>query len=217
MITVIRIAEGKFGMDWQAAAKSHPALALIPLQLQARAEPWELDAGDVLFRVGDPVHAVFAVMHGEIRLIRRDRKGSEVVLQRSRGGFFAEASLGSKAYHCDAVAAETSTLLRFPAQIFREAINDDSGFREGWMAHLAKEVRKLRTQCERLSLHCATDRILHYIESEGTDGCIELTQTRKAWASELGMTHEALYRALRRLQDEGVIEVGGECISIIGY
>jgi CRP/FNR family transcriptional regulator, dissimilatory nitrate respiration regulator len=39
------------------------------------------------------VQSVFSVISGEVRLIRRDRNGSEIVLQRSRGGFFAEASL----------------------------------------------------------------------------------------------------------------------------
>lgn len=203
-------------MEWSAAEKSNPLLALVPPPLRARAELWEPDAGRVLFRVGDTVHAVFAVLEGEIRLVRRDRKGTEVILQRSRGGFFAEASLWSKAYHCDAVTAARSRLLRFPAQAFRDALNDDAAFREAWMAHLGLEVRKLRTQCERLSLHGAADRILHYLESEGVEGSVELNQTRKAWAAELGLTHEALYRALRRLQDSGVIKVLGDSISVVG-
>lgn len=201
-------------MDWSAAEKANPSLALIPPPLRIRAEPWALEAGRVLFRVGDTVHAIFAVLHGEIRLVRRDRNGSEIVLQRSRGGFFAEASLWSEAYHCDAVAAVESALLRFPAQAFRDALNDDGAFREAWMAHLGREVRKLRAQCERLSLHGASDRILHYLEAEGVDGSVELTQTRKAWASELGLTHEALYRALRRLQNGGVIKVVGNNVSV---
>jgi len=216
MITVIHAAEEKPEMDWSAAEKSNPSLALVPPPLRACAEPWELEAGRVLFRVGDTVHAVFAVLEGEIRLLRRDRNGTEVVLQRSRGGFFAEASLWSKAYHCDAVAAAPSRVLRFPAQAFRDALDDDAGFREAWMTHLGREVRKLRTQCERLSLHRATDRILHYLEAEGVEGSVELTQTRKAWAAELGLTHEALYRALRRLQDAGVIKVVGDSISVAG-
>jgi hypothetical protein len=51
-----------------------------------------------------------------------------------------------------------------------------------------------RSQCERLALNSAADRIEHYIESEGRDGRLELKRTRKAWAAELGLTHEALKR-----------------------
>jgi CRP-like cAMP-binding protein len=63
----------------------------------------------------------------------------------------------------------------------------------------------LRSQCERLALRGATDRIEHYIEAEGNNGRLELSRTRKAWAAELGLTHEALYRALARLQRSGRI------------
>lgn len=201
-------------MDWQALTASQPSLAQIPPQLRILAECLEIDAGKTLFRIGDRVHSVFAVIAGEVRLIRRNHNGAEVILQRSRGGFFAEASLGNKAYHCDAVATAKGAALRFPAQPFRAALDEDVGFRDAWMSHLAREVRKLRTQCERLSLHNAADRIIHYIESEGTDGAVTLNQPRKAWAAELGLTHEALYRSLSRLQGDGTLSIDGNQIAI---
>lgn len=201
-------------MDWQAITAAQPALACIPKALRAHAEYWAIDAGQILFRIGDPVYSVFSVISGEVRLIRCGRDGTAVVLQRSRGGFFAEASLGSKVYHCDVLAAEKGAVLRFPAQAFRAALDADAVFRDAWMTHLAREVRKLRAQCERLSLHGAADRILHYIESEGSDGAIALSQSRKAWAAELGLTHEALYRTLRKLQAEGTLDIEGKRIAI---
>lgn len=201
-------------MDWQALTTAQPTLADIPDPLRQRAEPWDLAAGEHLFRIGDAVHAVFTVLEGEVRLIRRDRNGTEVVLQRSRGGFFAEASLNSKAYHCDAIAAERSALLRFPVQAFRLALDGNASFRDAWMTHLAREVRKLRAQCERLSLNSAADRVLHYLESEGSEGSVTLTQTRKAWAAELGLSHEALYRTLKKLQDNAIIHVEGNEITL---
>ncbi|WP_230646797.1 cyclic nucleotide-binding domain-containing protein [Bradyrhizobium sp. Leaf401] len=36
---------------------------------------------------------MFFVLSGEVRLVRRSRSGGEVVLQRTRHGFLAEASL----------------------------------------------------------------------------------------------------------------------------
>ena len=201
-------------MDWQTLIASQPALAQIPPRLRILAEHWETATGETLFRIGDRVHSMLSVISGEVRLIRRDRNGTEVVLQRSRGGFIAEASLDSKAYHCEVTAAEKGAVLRFPAQSFRAALDEDANFRDAWIAHLAREVRKLRAQCERLSLHGAADRILHYLESEGSEGAITLKQSRKAWAAELGLTHEALYRALRRLQADGTLLVEGERIAI---
>jgi len=203
-------------MDWDTLTAAQPALARIPPQLRALALRDEVAAGETLFRVGEPVQNLFVVISGEIRLIRRDRNGTEVVLQRSRGGFVAEASLGSKTYHCDVVAARNGAVLHFPAPAFRAALEQDAHFRDVWMTHLAQEVRKLRAQCERLSLHRAADRIVHYIESEGANGVVVLNQARKAWAAELGLSHEALYRALHRLRADGALDIDGDRIALAG-
>ena len=190
-----------------------PSSGLIPKALRKVATQVTTDSRETLFRIGDPVRHVYLVIDGEARLIRVERHGGEVILQRSRGGFIAEASLDSNAYHCDALTAEPSTLLVFPVVEFRTALEDDPAFRKAWQSHLAKEVRKLRAQCERLSLHTAADRIIHYIESEGNEGVVTLKQSRKSWAAELGLTHEARYRALRRMQDDGTLSIAGNQLT----
>jgi CRP-like cAMP-binding protein len=188
-------------------AHDHPDLAAVPPALRAQAKESRAAAGDTLFRIGSRPRAMLFVLEGEIRLVRRALNGSEIVLQRSTAGFVAEASLESTRYHCDLVTALDSRLLQFPIAAFRDALRDDAGFRDAWMARLTREVRKLRAQCERLSLRSAVERIEHYIESEGMDGRIVLRQTRKAWAAELGITHEALYRALAALVQADRISV----------
>lgn len=201
-------------MSWPALTAEHPELALIPPALRETARLTECPAGKTLFRQGGRPKAMYCVLDGEVRLLRRSRNGAEVILQRSRGGFFAEASLEAKAYHCDAVAAEDARLLAFPLRDFRAALDDDWTFRNAWMALLAREVRRLRARCERLSLHGAEARILHAIESEGAAGTLVLAQSRKAWAAELGLTHEALYRALARLQAAGTLALDGARLTL---
>jgi CRP-like cAMP-binding protein len=200
--------------DWPALAAEHPELAHIPSALRDAARVRALAAGETAFRQGERPKAMYCVLDGEVRLLRRSREGTEVILQRSRGGFFAEASLESKAYHCDAEATAAGRLLAFPIRAFRETLEGDAAFRNAWMAQLAREVRKLRARCERLSLHGAEARILHAIESEGTAGTLVLAQSRKAWAAELGLTHEALYRALARLQAAGTLVLDGARLTL---
>ena len=201
-------------MSWPALAAEHPELASIPPALREAARLNACAAGETVFRQGERPKAMYCVLDGEVRLLRRSRGGAEVVLQRSRGGFFAEASLESKAYHCDAEATAATRLLCFPMKAFREALEGDAAFRNAWMALLAREVRRLRARCERLSLHGAEARILHAIESEGAAGMLELAQSRKAWAAELGLTHEALYRALARLRAAGTLVLDGARLTL---
>ena len=202
-------------MDWQTFIEHQPFLEHVPPGLRKATECRKAVAGEMLFRVGNPVRSLFCVATGEMQLVRHDLRGTKIILQRSRGGFIAEASLGSKAYHCDGVVSETGMLLCFPLAAFRAALEEDAPFRNVWMGLLAREVRKLRAQCERLSLNGAAERVIHYIESEGIHDAITLNQSRKAWASELGLSHEALYRTLKRLGEQGLLRIDGSRISLV--
>ena len=202
-------------MDWQTFIEHQPFLEHVPPGLRKATECRKAVAGEMLFRVGNPVRSLFCVATGEVQLVRHDLRGTKIILQRSRGGFIAEASLGSKAYHCDGVVSETGILLCFPLAAFRAALEEDAPFRNVWMGLLAREVRKLRAQCERLSLNGAAERVIHYIESEGIHDAITLNQSRKAWASELGLSHEVLYRTLKRLGEQGLLRIDGSRISLV--
>lgn len=173
-----------------------------------------VEAGDVLFRIGDVPRSMLYVTAGEIQLVRRGRDGNGIVLQRSRGGFVAEASIDATAYHCDVVASTAAEVILFPVVEFRAALDADRQFHRAWSSNLAQVIRTLRAQCERLSLKSAADRVIHYLESEGEAGSVALTQSRKAWAAEMGLTHEALYRTLKRLETGGVIETSGNRVAL---
>ncbi len=202
-------------MDWKIFIESQPFLEHVPHALRNVTECKNVKTGDGLFRIGDQVRTLYCIVAGEVQLVRHDLRGTKIILQRSRGGFIAEASLGSKIYHCDGVTTETAMLLYFPLVAFRTALDQDAPFRAVWMEQLAREVRKLRAQCERLSLNSAVERIIHYIESEGINDAVTLNQPRKAWASELGLSHESLYRTLKRLSDQGTLHIVGSRISLV--
>jgi len=191
--------------EWEPLIGTQSELAAVPNALCQHASCIAAAAGQPLFRHGARPVRIFWVIEGEVRLVRRSRNGAEIVLQRASSGFVAEASLDSPRYHCDAIAAAETRLLAFPIDRFRQALRNDERFRAFWMSRLAREVRTLRSQCERLALRSAADRIEHYIEAEGENGRLELASTQKAWAAQLGITHEAFYRALAGLKRSGKI------------
>jgi CRP-like cAMP-binding protein len=76
------------------------------------------------------------------------------------------------------------------------------------MATLAGEVMNLRTRLEQRNIRSAHDRVRHYLAlNVGTDGrTVQLRGTVKELAAELGLTHEAVYRALSELAANGETE-----------
>lgn len=89
---------------------------------------------------------MFYVAEGEARLRRYSPDGSEIVLQRAKFNFLAEASLESPVYHCDAVAIDPIRAISFPMPVFRKAIEECPAFRTQWISHLMREVRRSRAQ-----------------------------------------------------------------------
>lgn len=169
--------------------------------------------GERLFCRGDAPRFMLWIRSGEARLSRTSPTGSEVVFQRARHGFLAEASYDQPAYHCDGLAAQDTRALAVPIDEFRAALAR-AEVRDLWLRHLGRELRRARAHAERLALRAAPERIVHFIETEGSDGQIVLSQSRKSWAAEMGLTHEALYRALRRMTDLGTVEVSGNLIRL---
>ncbi len=190
------------------APELRAALDLLPAAARAALRHLRVAGGTTIFRRGDRPRAMYAVLSGEARLVRRSRSGGEIVFQRARGGFLAEASLDQPNYHCDAIAMCDTELASIPLARFRAALRDPE-FAPAWSAMLARELRRVRAQSERLALRSARDRIVHYIEVEGRDGRLRLTQPRKDWAAELGLSHEALYRTLAGMRRNGEIFADG--------
>lgn len=200
-------------MSWTAQIEAVPLLAHLPLAARQACLARAVAAETILFSRSSRPTAMYVVLDGEVRLVRASKSGAQIALQTARQGFIAEASIDQLAYHCDAIAALDSRVLVIPLPAFRRALAEE-GFRHAWMAHLARELRRVRAQNERINLRTAEERIVHYVECEGSSGRIELSGTRKQWAAELGLSHEALYRALARMEAKGSIETQGRAIVL---
>jgi len=161
--------------------------------------------GERLFPQGKKPKQMFYVSSGEVVLQRLGTQGENLVLQRARQCFVAEASLQSSSYHCDAMVTVSGELVAIPLELVRHALLTDPAFAMRWMGMLNKELKRLRAQCERLSLKGVRDRLLHLIESEGLSGRLPLGAGLKSIALELGVTHEALYRTVAEMEKKGVL------------
>jgi CRP-like cAMP-binding protein len=164
--------------------------------------------GAMLFRRGDKTRGIYWVQQGQVRLQRYAPDGSEIVLHRARkGDYLAEASLWAQAYHCDALCTEAAELVLLPGPVLVACIREGPDFAIAWSVALSGNLRAVRACLERSGLRSARDRVLHYLVTEGgEEGAVTLNQPMTAWAAELGIAHETLYRTLADLERSGTIE-----------
>lgn len=176
-----------------------------------------LAAGEVLFHKGDPTFGIFRLVAGRIRLVRATTEGSEVPMHTVRPGeLFAEASLFSTHYQCDAIAlVKSEVLLYSKVDVVRQLKTNEEKMWD-FAAEMASRLQSLRTQMEIRQIRSATQRVLQSLQLRcKAAGCWSPEGTLKQYAEEIGLTHEALYRALARLEEEGRIRRGKSEICLV--
>jgi CRP-like cAMP-binding protein len=181
----------------------------LPAAIRRAGVERRLAAGQCLFRQGNRTVGLFLVVSGRVRLVRVDRSGREAVLHSAAAGeTIAEASLFSPTYLCDAVATTNAVVRLFPKAALLTQLRRDPEAAEAFMAKLARQVMTLRTSLERRNIRSARDRVRHYLAvNVGADRrTVVLPGTLKELAADLGLTHEALYRTLARMQQDGEVE-----------
>jgi len=177
---------------------------LLPQALLTQCHAHHFEKNEFLFHQGKKPEWMFFVVSGEATLTRTSSHGEPTILQRCKGGFLSEASLLSDTYHCDAVATLSGQAIVIPISSLRDALSDPN-FSIKWVQLLSREIMRLRTQSERLGLKDIKSKLLHLIETEGTKGTLTLQSDFKSLASEIGVTHEALYRTISALEKDGVL------------
>lgn len=182
---------------------------------QARIERFA--ANKLLFRRGDETRSVFGIVQGQARLRRYTVEGTALTIHRAfAGDIFAEAAMFSDVYHCDGEVLAGTHVAQFPKLALQNLMQNDQAFAATFCHHMASQVQRLRSALELRSIRSAEDRVMAALSLRLREGQsrLELNGTWKGFASEIGLTHEALYRALKRLQAGGRLMRSGRVIEI---
>jgi CRP-like cAMP-binding protein len=153
---------------------------------------------DCVFRKDDRSRGIFFVLSGSIELRRYTSAGTVVVLHTANAGeTFAEASLFSDRYHCDAHVAVPSELIELSQKAIHALFDSDPIFAKNLTRQFSLQIQHYRRKVELLSIGNATERVLYAI----TEGLLK-TQI-KVFAAEIGLSHEVVYRSLATLVAQG--------------
>ncbi len=159
----------------------------------------------MVFRQGDPALAIYVVEAGRVRLSRMLADGVPLILYVADAGeSFAEASLSATHYHCDAIAETDSLVLALPKADLLSRMTTDPAHGVAFALALASQVRDLRTKLELRNVRSAKERVLAWLRLHAT-GDPPRVLLNRSWtliAEELGLTREAVYRALAILERE---------------
>lgn len=155
-------------------------------------------AGDVLFYQAEPTTGLYRVQLGCVNLRRITAAGDTLTLHRATAGdLFAEASVFSDQYHCDAICVEGGAVQHFSKVAVLDQLSKEKDFARAFTALLARQVQSYRFLLEITAIKSAEERVLAAVSAGYLDGAVTEFATR------IHLTQEACYRALRALCKQG--------------
>jgi CRP-like cAMP-binding protein len=182
-----------------------------------------LNAGDTLFRHGQPAERFFFLRSGMMKLFRLSPEGDEKIIEIIQPGqTFAEAVMfmGTQGrYPVSAEAVNESRLYAIEQKAFLNLLRESSEASFGLLASMSRRLHMLVNQIESLTLQNATYRLVVYLLEQiprdvKSSPEVQLLTPKGVIASRLAIQPETLSRILAKLRQSGLIEVQGNHITV---
>jgi CRP-like cAMP-binding protein len=168
--------------------------ARLPYSAQKR---FSAEARETIFRQGAETTGLYIVLTGRVLLERVGPNGERFVIHRAKAGTsFAEASIFSEHYHCDALVIEAGEFMRIDKTAVLGAFAD-AEFALAYGRQAARQIQAQRQLLEIVGIRSAEERVMAGLVAGLLDCQIV------DFAALLHLSHEATYRALRSLVDAG--------------
>src|SRR5512135_394183 len=180
--------------------------------------------GESLFAEGDVATGFYLLASGSIKLCKVSPDGKEKVLHFVHPSeTFAEAAFfGDGKYPAEARALEGGAALFFPREAFMGLLERNPRFSLNLIVSLSLLLRRFARQIEELSFAEVPARLAAYLielaakKSTTYQGktYLDLDMKKGELASHIGTVSETLSRSLKKLKDDGIIEVDGSRVII---
>jgi CRP/FNR family transcriptional regulator len=199
-------------------------IALEELRAHVPVVQRRLEAGQHLYRAGQPFHALYLVHAGFLKTSVVSEDGREQVTGfRMRGDLMGVESIGMPAHTCDAIALDMSGVWELPYPEILNACARLPALQEQLTAALAAEIRNDRSWMLAVGTLSAEQRVAAFLldvaarhEALGFSARhFVLRMSRADIGSFLALKHETVTRALTRMCAQGCIAIQWREVRIL--
>ncbi|MDH3280694.1 MAG: Crp/Fnr family transcriptional regulator [Gammaproteobacteria bacterium] len=182
----------------------------------------KLEQGEFLFKQGQKMEHFFMLSSGQMKLTRLAIDGTEKVIDIVQpGATFAEAVMfmGGAGFPVNAEVVAAAGVAAIKTTPYLEALSQSTQACFSLMARMSERLHWQVNEIDRLTLHNATFRVVAYLLDQARNTAenpsqLELRTPKQVIASRLSITPETLSRTLRRLVNEGLIDVRDNHIEL---
>ncbi len=182
--------------------------------------------GDRLFRLGEPMAALYVAREGAFKTVSISEEGEEQVVGfHLPGELIGLDALGDGMHRCEAVALSGADVCEVPFEQLSEVARQLPGLQQQLLRIIGQSVGRDHDHMSMLVRRQAGERIalfLHGLSERyrniGQSGeQFKLPMSRDDIAHYLGLALETVSRGFTKLQENGVIEVSGRRVDILDH
>jgi len=198
------------------------AAALAPT-IAASARVRMLNGGATVFSRSERARSAVLLARGDVALgLRREGQHFEVERIAHAPAWLDLAAVWLGAPHAiDACAHGDCVVVELPLEPLREHLTEQPALALRVIQGLARELQARSSQASGLIHQSAPARLAHWLHdhakaapSQPGSWVVELSERKRDLAAQLAIAPETLSRLLRRLADDGVIDVAGYTVRL---
>jgi CRP-like cAMP-binding protein len=193
--------------------------------LQARMQRRTFERGEAIFFKGDDGDTLYVILSGEVKIVLASPEGQEsILIVFGDGDFFGEMALfDAKPRSADAVAVGSTTTLTLHRREFEQFVRENPEVAFPIFRALTARLRRTTHRLEDVMfLDLATrvaKKLLQLAAKHGVEMArgvrIDLPLSQQELAEMVGATRPRVNEQLRRLAQDGLIEVDRQTITLL--
>lgn len=176
--------------------------------------------GDVILDEQMHIRAIPIVTKGRVRVIRRDEDGRELLLYYIQAGESCIMSFLGGMHHetskVSAVAEGETEILFMPIDVVSAMIRENADWLDYIFRLYHKRFEELLDVVNAIAFKRVDERLLDYLRKKSRiSNSKDLHVTHEQLANELGTARVVVSRLLKRMEEEGVVRLGRNNISLV--
>lgn len=180
------------------------------------------ERGELIFRIDQSTKYIGIILDGSIEVQKNLASGKVIsILYKRKGDLFGEGSVFSKAtaYPCNIYSKTKSMILLISKENMLRLISNDTILLNNFLSSFANRVLLLNLKTELLSYSSIQQKIafsLLYLMDDCKSGdTVTLPYSKKTWAEHLNVSRPSLFRELKILCSQKIIDIQSKTITIL--
>lgn len=179
----------------------------------------EIPEGEILIDIGQYIKMMPLILSGSLKILREDNDGKELLLYHVHEGETCAMSItccmGDAKSSVRAIAEENTKMIALPTRIMDEWSNQFPSWKHFIMRTYQKRFEELLHTIDSIAFQKLDDRLERWLKektSKSEDGTIHITH--QEIASELHSSREVISRLLKKMEHQGLLELGRNKIKM---